>query len=71
MNSRTFLTIVRRISTCDRDPKVCIVGAGPAGFYTAQKLLRVWSSLFFIQPLILHNITNDAMSSKEQLPRDH
>ncbi|KAH3862063.1 hypothetical protein DPMN_025022 [Dreissena polymorpha] len=33
----------RRLSTCTDSsaPHVCIVGSGPAGFYTAQQLLKV------------------------------
>lgn len=31
----------RMLSTQQHVPKVCIVGAGPAGFYAAQQLLKV------------------------------
>ncbi|KAF5909074.1 NADPH:adrenodoxin oxidoreductase, mitochondrial, partial [Clarias magur] len=31
---------LRLLSTCPLSPKVCIVGGGPAGFYTAQHLLK-------------------------------
>lgn len=30
------------MSSCS--PKVCIVGSGPAGFYTAQHLIKVWTA---------------------------
>lgn len=29
------------LSTADVIPQICIVGSGPAGFYTAQHLLKV------------------------------
>lgn len=32
---------VRLFSTEQIVPRVCIVGAGPAGFYSAQQLLKV------------------------------
>lgn len=32
---------VRSFSTEHIIPKVCIIGAGPAGFYSAQQLLKV------------------------------
>lgn len=32
---------VRLFSTQHIVPKVCIIGAGPAGFYAAQQLLKV------------------------------
>ncbi|KAB5555777.1 hypothetical protein PHYPO_G00038020 [Pangasianodon hypophthalmus] len=35
----------RLFSTCASSPKVCIVGGGPAGFYTAQHLLRARSDV--------------------------
>lgn len=33
--------MLRRNSTVCKVPKVCIVGSGPAGFYTAQQLTKV------------------------------
>uniref|UniRef100_A0A3B1JWQ3 FAD/NAD(P)-binding domain-containing protein n=1 Tax=Astyanax mexicanus TaxID=7994 RepID=A0A3B1JWQ3_ASTMX len=37
-----FSTAVRKLSLSSGSrPKVCIVGGGPAGFYTAQHLLKV------------------------------
>ncbi|XP_017338880.1 NADPH:adrenodoxin oxidoreductase, mitochondrial isoform X6 [Ictalurus punctatus] len=40
------LTSARRLfSACASSPKVCIVGGGPAGFYTAQHLLKARSDL--------------------------
>lgn len=31
----------RWLSSCAPAPRVCVVGSGPAGFYTAQHLLKV------------------------------
>ncbi|XP_032680484.1 NADPH:adrenodoxin oxidoreductase, mitochondrial isoform X3 [Odontomachus brunneus] len=38
-------TCVRMLSTEQRVPKVCIVGAGPAGFYAAQQMLKGLSDI--------------------------
>lgn len=41
------VNLVRKIAThgSDNPPRVCIVGGGPAGFYTAQQLLKGHTSL--------------------------
>lgn len=41
MKFGTIRNYVRALSTQPVVPKVCIVGAGPAGFYAAQQLLKV------------------------------
>ncbi|KAJ8962053.1 hypothetical protein NQ314_005836 [Rhamnusium bicolor] len=41
MSFKTSFPIIKRIfSTVPIKPKICIVGAGPAGFYTAQHLVK-------------------------------
>jgi NADPH-dependent glutamate synthase beta subunit-like oxidoreductase len=35
------LTLNAAYTNSTTDPKVCIVGSGPAGFYTAQHLIKV------------------------------
>lgn len=46
-------------------PKVCIIGTGPAGFYTAMKLIKVWYALLFYNISIFswYLINNVSMSS--------
>ncbi|KAK2503721.1 hypothetical protein MC885_009553, partial [Smutsia gigantea] len=31
----------QQFSTQEQSPQICVVGSGPAGFYTAQHLLKV------------------------------
>uniref|UniRef100_A0A3Q0SSJ7 FAD/NAD(P)-binding domain-containing protein n=1 Tax=Amphilophus citrinellus TaxID=61819 RepID=A0A3Q0SSJ7_AMPCI len=38
-----IFSCIASFSSCG--PKVCIVGSGPAGFYTAQHLIKVWSAV--------------------------
>ncbi|XP_061472086.1 NADPH:adrenodoxin oxidoreductase, mitochondrial isoform X2 [Rhineura floridana] len=40
LGSVLFLGIKRLLSTAKSIPQICIVGGGPAGFYTAQHLLK-------------------------------
>ncbi|XP_067213323.1 NADPH:adrenodoxin oxidoreductase, mitochondrial isoform X2 [Linepithema humile] len=40
MKRNLIRSSIRLLSTEQRIPKVCIVGAGPAGFYAAQQLLK-------------------------------
>lgn len=40
MKSKIVFDFVRQLSTKSFPPKVCIVGAGPAGFYAAQQLIK-------------------------------
>lgn len=36
-----YLTLLKRFfTTSTKPPKICIVGAGPAGFYAAQHLMK-------------------------------
>lgn len=41
MKCHMIFNNIRTFSTENIIPKVCIVGAGPAGFYAAQQLLKV------------------------------
>nr|XP_015090758.1 NADPH:adrenodoxin oxidoreductase, mitochondrial isoform X1 [Vicugna pacos] len=38
--SRTPLGFCQQFSTQEQTPQICVVGSGPAGFYTAQHLLK-------------------------------
>lgn len=42
MNFKTNTKLLRRLFSIKKEitPKICIVGAGPAGFYTAQHLVK-------------------------------
>lgn len=46
MKGKIISEVVGKLSTKLGAPKVCIVGAGPAGFYTAQHLLKVTEIYF-------------------------
>ncbi|XP_008071530.1 NADPH:adrenodoxin oxidoreductase, mitochondrial isoform X2 [Carlito syrichta] len=39
-SARSTLSFRRQFSTQEKTPKICVVGSGPAGFYTAQHLLK-------------------------------
>lgn len=39
--------LIRRLTSGNVEKKVCIVGAGPAGFYAAQQILKVRIQFFF------------------------
>lgn len=41
----------QQFSTQEQTPQICVVGSGPAGFYTAQHLLKV--SLFLLLPFTI------------------
>lgn len=47
MKFGTISNCIRLFSTEHIIPKVCIVGAGPAGFYAAQQLLKVGTMFFY------------------------
>lgn len=46
---RSLVRVCRQFSTSvpTFSPKVCVVGSGPAGFYTAQYILKVGTQVFF------------------------
>lgn len=46
MKFGTICNYVQLFSTQHIVPKVCIVGAGPAGFYAAQQLLKVCTDFY-------------------------
>ena len=35
-----FMQTCQRFYSTTRDPKVCVVGSGPAGFYVTQQLIK-------------------------------
>lgn len=43
LQSRILTTCFRQLSSQSIVSNICIVGAGPAGFYAAQQLLKVCS----------------------------
>ncbi|KAL6258674.1 hypothetical protein P5V15_010626 [Pogonomyrmex californicus] len=45
MKHHLFKNSIRFLSSGQRIPKVCIVGAGPAGFYAAQQILKDLSNV--------------------------
>jgi hypothetical protein len=45
-NHQCFLPRRRLTSTATSIPKICIVGSGPASFYTAQHLIKVWGTRY-------------------------
>lgn len=40
-SSKLFLKSFRKFSTHNLTSHICIVGAGPAGFYAVQQILKV------------------------------
>lgn len=53
LSSKLFsLGLTRNFSGKARVPKVCIIGSGPAGFYVAQHLIKVSSSIINVITLI-------------------
>jgi hypothetical protein len=67
-NSHSSIRNIYRTFSCtsssprysSETPHVCIVGAGPAGFYTAQQILKVG--------IVIHQSNEPCLSS---LPRKH
>lgn len=47
------------VSTVSQVPKVCIIGSGPAGFYTAQQILKVGSLFGVISLLDINSLSID------------
>ena len=43
---------IRFFSTQHIVPRVCIIGAGPAGFYAAQQLLKVCIVFLYIKIIL-------------------
>lgn len=48
MKFTIILDFVRQLSSKTFAPKVCIVGAGPAGFYAAQQLIKVFFKFIYL-----------------------
>lgn len=44
---------LQQFSTQEQPPQICVVGSGPAGFYTAQHLLKV-SHIFLVPSPMIH-----------------
>jgi len=73
---RQLRRIQLRQSSCHRqfsagaaEPHVCVVGSGPAGFYTAQQLLKVYNFLsctIDVSTIRLSDIWNGVMSDERQ-----
>lgn len=55
LKSRILTKCLRQLSSQSIVPNICIVGAGPAGFYAAQQILKVcaFPSINFM----LYNLT--------------
>lgn len=43
----------QQFSTQEQGPQICVVGSGPAGFYTTQHLLKV-SYIFLVPSPMIH-----------------
>jgi len=64
--NRLHLLALRRYSSA---PKICIVGSGPASFYTAQHLIKVWDIIRTLMRVAL-DCTLIFYQTKE-LPYEH
>lgn len=64
--NRHHLLALRRFSSA---PKICIVGSGPASFYTAQHLIKVWDTVRTLMRVMLDCTL--IFNQTKELPYEH